>query len=67
LFLTGGNGHNLQGLPGHRHPEHSACAPPADIPSTTVKTSEAASLAAVLLITVALAEMLFINVIFQIF
>jgi hypothetical protein len=38
-----------------------------DIPSRTVKTSEAASLAAVLVITVALAEMLFINVIFQIF
>lgn len=37
----GGNGHNLQGSPGHKHPVHSACTGMAGIPSNKPRTSGA--------------------------
>lgn len=35
----GGNGHNLQGSPGHKHPVHPACTGVAGIPSNKPRTS----------------------------
>ena len=39
IFFMGGNGHNLQGSPGHKHPVHSAHTSVADIPSNNPRTS----------------------------
>lgn len=41
IFFMGGNGHNLQGSPGHKHPVHSACTGMAGIPSNKPRTSGA--------------------------
>ncbi|SOD41385.1 hypothetical protein SAMN06298226_1680 [Nitrosovibrio sp. Nv4] len=59
----GGNEHNLQGFPGHKHPAHSACATVAEAPSMVARTIGVINrkIAAVIVFTVIPSYLIFIS------